>query len=55
MQQEDTKATKRSLKRLVIILIAIGLAVGAVMSVGVVLVLDRFDLSDPPAQLDDPN
>lgn len=55
IRQEPTRTTKRSLKRLVIILLAVGVAAGAVMSVGIALVLDRFELSDPPTQVDEPD
>lgn len=51
-QQERIKATQQSFKRLYFILLAIGLSVGAVLAVGVAILLDRFGLSDPPSRCD---
>jgi len=51
-KQERLQATQQSFKRLYLILLAIGLAVGAVLAVGVAILLDRFNLSDPPARCD---
>lgn len=47
VRQENVKVAKRDMKRLLIILLAIGLGIGAVVAVGVVFVLDRADLTDP--------
>ncbi len=51
-KQERLRATQQSFKRLYLILLAIGLAVGAVLAVGVAILLDRFNLSDPPSRCD---
>lgn len=42
--------TKVMLERFILVLIAIGLVVGAVLSVGVVYVLDKTGLTTPPSQ-----
>jgi sensor c-di-GMP phosphodiesterase-like protein len=55
MRQEDREATTKSMKRLYLVLLAIGLVIGAVVSVGVVSVLNRFELANPPAQDFDSN
>jgi hypothetical protein len=51
-QQERLRATQQSFKRLYLILLAIGLSIGAVLAVGVAILLDRFNLSDPPSRCD---
>jgi hypothetical protein len=51
-KQERLRATQQSFKRLYLILLAIGLSIGAALAVGVAILLDRFDLSDPPARCD---
>lgn len=43
------ESDKRKLRNLVIALLAIGLIVGGILSIGLVWTLDRFGLSDPPA------
>jgi len=53
-RREDAAATRRSLKRLYLSLLAIGLGLGALVSVGVVLLLDRFDLIDPSTEIQEP-
>ncbi|MBE9179954.1 hypothetical protein IQ268_15385 [Oculatella sp. LEGE 06141] len=50
---EDVRAVNRSLKRLYLILLTVGIALGAVISVGVVTLLNRFELTAPPTQVDD--
>lgn len=42
--------TKVMLERFILVLIAIGLVVGAVLSVGVVYILDKTGLTTPPGQ-----
>ncbi|MGB3509791.1 MAG: hypothetical protein WBA93_11210 [Microcoleaceae cyanobacterium] len=42
--------TKLMLERFILVLIAIGLVVGAVLSVGVVYVLDKTGFTTPPSQ-----
>ncbi len=51
-KQERLQATQQSFKRFYLILLAIGLSIGAVLAVGVAILLDRFGLSDPPARCD---
>lgn len=52
IQQEDVRAAQASFKRLYLILLVIGLVIGAILSVGVVSLLDRLGLSDPPSQVE---
>ncbi len=42
--------TKVMLERFILVLIAIGLVVGAVLSVGIVYILDKTGLTTPPSQ-----
>ncbi|MBD1864063.1 MULTISPECIES: hypothetical protein [Trichocoleus] len=49
-KQERLRATQQSFKRLYLILLAVGLSIGAVLAVGVAILLDRFGLSDPPSR-----
>ena len=42
--------TKVILEKFILVLIAIGLVVGAVLSVGVVYILDQTGLTTPPSQ-----
>lgn len=51
-KQERLRATQQSFKRLYLILLAIGLSIGAVLGIGVAILLDRFNLSDPPSRCD---
>ncbi|NJK28604.1 MAG: hypothetical protein HC925_09570 [Coleofasciculaceae cyanobacterium SM2_3_26] len=44
--------TTRSLKLLYVILLVIGLAIGAVCAMGVVALLHRFGLTEVPEQVD---
>lgn len=53
-RRDDAVATRRSLKRLYLSLLAIGIGLGALVSVGLVLLLDRFDLIDPPTEIQEP-
>ncbi|HEY9297837.1 MAG TPA: hypothetical protein VIQ31_16045 [Phormidium sp.] len=54
-QSKELKATKKSLKRFILILLVIGVSLGAVLSIGTIILLDHFNLSDPPAQVDEPS
>jgi hypothetical protein len=51
-RREDVAVTQSSLKRLYIILLAVGIGLGAIVSVGVVLLLDRLDLIDPAPSIE---
>ncbi|NEO52900.1 MAG: hypothetical protein F6K54_07295 [Okeania sp. SIO3B5] len=42
--------TKVMLERFILVLIAIGLIVGAILSVGVVYILDKTGFTTPPSQ-----
>ena len=53
-RREDVAATRRDLKRLYLFLLAVGIGLGALVSVGVVLLLDRFDLIDPSTEIQEP-
>ncbi|MBD2071781.1 hypothetical protein H6F93_30390 [Leptolyngbya sp. FACHB-671] len=53
-RHEDATATRRSLKRLYLSLLAIGIGLGALVSVGLVLLLDRFDLINPSVEIREP-
>ncbi len=53
-RQAQIQATQRSFQRLYLILLVIGLAIGGVVSIGVATLLDRFGLSNPPAQIEKP-
>lgn len=55
MRQEDARVAKQNLKRLYLILLVVGITLGAIVSVGIAIVLDRFNLSDPPVQVDQPS
>lgn len=44
---------KRNLKRFVVSLVVIGLVLGAIVSVGIVIALNRFGLTDTPAQVEE--
>ena len=46
------KTNRKSLKRLIFILVAVGLVLGGIVSVGVVIALNKFGLTDTPAQVD---
>lgn len=53
-RQAQIRATQRSFQRFYLILLVIGLAIGGVVSIGVAALLDRFGLSNPPAQFEKP-
>lgn len=53
-RQAQIQATQRSFQRLYLILLVIGLAIGGLVSIGVAALLDRFGLSNPPAQFEKP-
>lgn len=53
-RREDAAVTRRSLKRLYLSLLAIGIGLGALVSVGLVLLLDRFDLINPSVEIQEP-
>ena len=46
------KTNRKNLKRFVVILVVAGLVLGGIVSVGVVIALNRFGLTDTPAQVD---
>ena len=48
----QSKTNRKSLKRLIVILVAVGLVLGGIVSVGVVIALNKFGLTDTPAQVD---
>jgi len=50
----DRTDIQPQLKKLYLTLIAIGLAIGLVISIAVLRVIDHFGLSDVPAQQDSP-
>lgn len=54
-RREDAIATRRELKQLYAILLTVGISLGALVSVGVVLLLDRFDLARPQTEVGEPN
>ena len=53
LSSDDIKATKKSLKRIYITLLIIGLILGGVVSVGVVIALDRMGLTNAPAEVEE--
>lgn len=53
-RREDAAVTRRSLKRLYLSLLVIGVGLGALVSVGLVLLLDRFDLINPSVEIQEP-
>jgi hypothetical protein len=53
-RREDVAATRKDLKRLYLFLLAVGISLGALVSVGVVFLLDRFDLIDPTTEIQEP-
>ncbi|MEQ9370076.1 MAG: hypothetical protein RIG63_13815 [Coleofasciculus chthonoplastes F3-SA18-01] len=53
LSPEHIKATKKSLKRIYITLLIMGLLLGGVVSVGVVIALDRMGLTDAPADVEE--
>ncbi len=48
-------ATQEAFKRLYIILIVIGLSIGVVAAIGVVNLLNRWGLTQPPPPVEEPN
>lgn len=54
-QSENVKAAKHSLKRFTLILIAIGVILGAILAFGTITFLNRFNLFDVPTQVDQPS
>lgn len=54
-QSKNVKATKQSLKRLILILIAIGVSLGAILAVGTITFLNHYKLFDVPVQVDQPS
>jgi hypothetical protein len=46
LAREDAKAAQKTLKRLYIILLVIGLGIGALLAYGVIAALDRLGLTD---------
>lgn len=53
LSPDNIKATKQSLKRIYITLLIIGLVLGGVVSVGVVIALNRMGLTDTPAEVEE--
>jgi|GEM_PF-3172891 len=53
LSPEHIKATKKSLKRIYMILLIMGLLLGGLVSVGVVIALDRMGLTDAPADVEE--
>ncbi|MGF1499161.1 MAG: hypothetical protein ACFB8W_20390 [Elainellaceae cyanobacterium] len=53
LSEERTQAAKKGAKRLYLILLAVGLAIGALVSVGIVAGLKRLGLTDVPAQVEE--
>lgn len=51
-EAERFQKARNSAKRLYLILLAIGLAIGILASIGVVSLLQRFGLTDVPDQLE---
>ncbi len=51
-EAERFKQARNSAKRLYLILLAIGLAIGILASIGVVSLLQRFGLTDVPDQFE---
>ncbi|MGF1480149.1 MAG: hypothetical protein ACFB4I_11755 [Cyanophyceae cyanobacterium] len=51
-QPHENKQARKNLKRMMFTLIAVGLCIGGVVSVGLVVALNYFGLSDPPSQVD---
>ena len=50
----NASATKQAFKRLYIILIVIGLSIGVVAAIGVVNLLNRWGLTQPPPPIEQP-
>ncbi|MEB3359122.1 MAG: hypothetical protein VKK04_20515 [Synechococcales bacterium] len=53
LSEERIEAAKKGAKRLYLILLVVGLAIGALVSIGVVAGLKRFGLTDVPNQVED--
>ena len=49
---DQRQANRKSLKRLIIILVAVGLVLGGIVSVGIAITLNKFGLTDTPAQVE---
>ena len=54
-QSTDLKAAKKSVKRFTLILIAIGVSLGAILAIGTITFLNRFNFFDVPTQVDQPS
>lgn len=54
-QSKDVKTAKQSLKRFTLILIAVGVSLGAILAVGTISFLNRFNLFDVPTQVEQPS
>lgn len=52
-KEGDRKTVRRVMTRLYIILLVIGLGIGAIVSVGVVMLIERLGLTDVPQQVED--
>ena len=51
-QGTDLKAAKKSVKRFTLILIAIGVSLGAILAIGTITFLNRFNFFDVPTHVD---
>ncbi|MGJ3245220.1 MAG: hypothetical protein ACFE0I_03995 [Elainellaceae cyanobacterium] len=52
-KEGDRQTVRRVMIRLYIILLVIGLGIGAIVSVGVVMLIERLGLTDVPQQVED--
>lgn len=54
-QSTDLKAAKKSVKRFTLILIAVGVSLGAILAIGTITFLNRFNFFDVPTQVEQPS
>ncbi|MGJ3251276.1 MAG: hypothetical protein ACFE0J_09120 [Elainellaceae cyanobacterium] len=52
-KEGDRQTVRRVMTRLYIILLVVGLGIGAIVSVGVVMLIERLGLTDVPQQVED--
>ncbi|MFB2936878.1 hypothetical protein ACE1B6_16635 [Aerosakkonemataceae cyanobacterium BLCC-F154] len=52
-QSTDLKAAKKSVKRFTLILIAIGVSLGAILAIATITFLNRLNFFDVPTQVDE--
>ncbi|MCT7964253.1 hypothetical protein NG799_14600 [Laspinema sp. D1] len=55
LPNSNVSATKQAFKRLYIILLVIGLSIGVVAAIGVVNLLNRWGLTQPPPPVEETN